>query len=201
MFFSKSSQRTYKLLPTVDWPTIVIGSVPMHRISRMSPRQDSFKKIALLKPQGLVLDTCMGLGYTAILAALQSKRVYTFEIDKDVYFMAKRNPLSRDLFKRSNIEIKQKDISQYIKKFDDNFFDCIIHDPPTFKISPLLYSVSFYEQLYRVLKRAGKMFHYTPFYGIRRGIDFPSRIKAKLKEAKFRISCFKPEQGGIICQK
>jgi len=200
-FFSKRFNKFYKLLPTRDWPTVVIGSVPMHRITRSSPKEDTYKKINLLKPHGFILDTCMGLGYTAILASLAGKKVYTFEVDKNVIFLAKLNPRSRDLFKKNNIEIKIQDVSSYIKRFKGNYFDCIMHDPPTFRISPVLYSLCFYKQLYRVLKVKGRLFHYTPFYGIKRGINFPLRVRIKLKQAGFRILCFTPEKGGILCQK
>lgn len=200
-FFSKNTNRFYKLLPTEDWPTVTISSVPMHRISLVSPKESTYKKISIAKPCGVVLDTCMGLGYTAIAASKSSDKVYTFELDKNVYTLAKLNPVSQDLFKRKNIEIKQRDVSIYIKKFDSVFFDCIIHDPPTFKISPTLYSTSFYKELYRALKPRGRFFHYTPFYGIKRGINFPLRIKNKLKETGFKIISFVPDEGGILCRR
>ena len=39
--------------------------------------------------------------------------------------------------------------------------DAILHDPPRFGIAGELYSQGFYDQLARVLKRKGKLFHYT----------------------------------------
>jgi len=75
-FFSEETNRFYKLIPTSDWPTITISSVPMHRLS--SPKNDTENKINLLKPFGYVLDTCMGPGYTAILSARRAKKVITF---------------------------------------------------------------------------------------------------------------------------
>ncbi|MFH1768785.1 MAG: MnmC family methyltransferase [Candidatus Omnitrophota bacterium] len=199
-FFSQDTNRYYKLLPTRDWPSFTIGSVPMHRVSCGSPRQDSLNKINLSRPRGVVLDTCMGLGYTAILSSSRSDKVYTFEIDRTVYVLAKMSPLSQELFKRENIIIYKKDISQYIKEFAEDFFDCIIHDPPTFKLSPQLYSRSFYQQLYRVLKDNGNLFHYLPLYGVRRGINFPRQIIMKLKTAGFTVensSC----DNDVLCRK
>ena len=46
-YFSQNTNLYYKLVPTSDWPTITLGSVPMHRVK--SPKQDTFNKIDLLK--------------------------------------------------------------------------------------------------------------------------------------------------------
>ena len=200
-FFDEETRKFYKLMPTVDWPTVTIGSVPMHRVKMTSPRRDTEAKIKLVKPEGIVLDTCMGLGYTAIMAAGRSKIVYTFEKDKNIYLIARLNPCSSQLFSLPNIRIKRADVVEYIKKFPAMYFDCIIHDPPTFKISPGLYSVDFYHKLYRVLKRKGKLFHYAPFYGIKKGKDFPARIKVHLKEAGFNVLRVDYNVGGILCRR
>lgn len=197
--FSSATNKFYKLTPTGDWPTVSIGSVPMHKLS--SPKKDTESKINLLKPYGVVLDTCMGLGYTAILASRLSKKVVTFERDENVIYIAEQNPLSKDLFTADNIEIRREDVSLAIKDIEDNYFDCIIHDPPTFKLSPQLFALPFYNELFRILKKGGKFFHYTPLYRVKRGFDFPKRIKNKLKEAKFRVISYSEEAGGWLCQK
>jgi len=200
-FFSDETQKFYKLIPTIDWPSFSISSTPMHQINCGTPKQDSLNKIRILKPKGVVLDTCMGLGYTAILAAKVSKFVHTFEIDENVHYLASINPLSNELFSLPNIEIKQENIVEAIKKFKGNFFDCIIHDPPTFKLAPDLYSSKFYQELKRVLKPGGKIFHYTPFWGVKRGIDFPAKIRIKMKQAGFRIEGFFNKEAGLLCRK
>lgn len=198
-FFSENTQRFYKLIPTADWPTLGIGSVPMHALA--SPKKDTENKIAFLKPYGCVLDTCMGLGYTAIAAAKKAKQVITFERDENVRMIAEMNPLSQELFTMPGISIIMEDVSEGIKKFPDNFFDCIVHDPPTFKLSPGLYANVFYKELLRVLKKGGRAFHYTPLYKISQGYDFPAKIKVTLKEAGFRIVDFSLKQGGVVCTK
>lgn len=198
-YFSSATNRFYKLTPTNDWPTLSIGSVPMHKLS--SPRKDTENKISLIKPYGLVLDTCMGLGYSAILASKAAKSVITFEKDENVYNLAKLNPLSQALFSSKNIEIRKEDVSNAIKGFSENHFDCIIHDPPTFKLAPELFTEAFYKELYRVLRINGKIFHYTPLYKISQGYDFPSKIEKKLKKTGFKILEFRPEDGGIVCKK
>ena len=165
------------------------------------PKQDTEKKIALLKPYGLVLDTCMGMGYTAILAAESAKKVFTFEIDENVFSLAQINPCSQLLFSLANIEVNQQDLTQRLSGFADQYFDCIIHDPPTFKLAPDLYSLSFYQQLLRIIKKGGKLFHYTPLYLIKRGYDFPAKIKAKLTQAGFRVGQFSPDASGFLCRR
>lgn len=197
-FFSNQTKKLYKLVPTRDWPTISISSVPMHQLK--SPKKDTEAKIKLLKPSGYVLDTCMGLGYTAILAKDYSYRVETFEKDENVYRVAKVNPLSKSLFNDRKIIIQKKDISKQIENFN-NLFDCIIHDPPTFKLAPVLFSEDFYFKLKKALRRGGKLFHYTPLYKVKRGYNFPAKIKGKLKRTGFRNINFDPQVSGIICQK
>ncbi|MCF7916314.1 MAG: SAM-dependent methyltransferase [Candidatus Omnitrophica bacterium] len=197
-FFSNQTKKLYKLVPTRDWPTISISSVPMHQLK--SPKKDTEAKIKLIRPFGHVLDTCMGLGYTAILAKYYSQRVETFEKDKNVYKIAKINPLSKSLFNDHKIIIHQQDISKQIGKFN-NYFDCIIHDPPTFKLAPVLFSESFYFKLKSALKRGGKLFNYTPLYKIKSGYNFPAKIKGKLKKTGFRGIKFDQKALGIICQK
>jgi predicted methyltransferase len=187
-FFSYDTNKFYKLTPTADWPTVCIGSVPMHKLN--SPRKDTQGKISLLKPCGITLDTCMGLGYSAILAAKTAKLVITFEKDENVFFLAKINPFSQSLFSSLNIKTRREDVTSGIKKFKNEYFDCIIHDPPTFKLSVPLYSYSFYQELKRVLKKGGRLFHYAPLYKVRQGFDFPSQIKTKLKDTGFRIVYF-----------
>ncbi|MFA5270977.1 MAG: hypothetical protein WC412_01390 [Candidatus Omnitrophota bacterium] len=198
-YFSESTNRFYKLTPTNDWPTISIGSVPMHKLA--SPKEDTEAKIGLLKPYGVVLDTCMGPGYSAILAANSAEKVITFEKDENVLAIAKQNPLSAALFSKENIEVRIKDVVLGIKEFRDGYFDCITHDPPTFKLAPELFGAAFYKELYRVLKSRGRLFHYAPLYKISQGYDFPSKIKKKLTEAGFKVFEFSSKAGGFLCEK
>ena len=198
-FFSEITNRFYKLTPTSDWPTISISSVPMHRVA--SPCRDTAAKIELLKPYGVVLDTCMGPGYTAIVAAARAKKIITFEKDETIYAIARLNPLSQRLFEADNIEIRQQDVVKGIEDFKDGCFDCIIHDPPTFKLAPELFSDSFYAALLRVLKKEGKLFHYTPLYKVKHGFDFPATIGKKLKAAGFRELRFSDKASGFLCRK
>jgi predicted methyltransferase len=199
IFFGADTNKSYKLIPTADWPTISISSVPMHKLS--SPKKDSQNKIDLIRPYGLVLDTCMGLGYTAILASKGGAKIITFEKDNNVFAIAQINPLSAGLFEAANIEIRREDVAVGVKEFRDSYFDCIIHDPPTFKLAGELFSQDFYEDIMRILKEGGKLFHYTPLYKIKQGFDFPSSVKKRLKKAGFSQIQYCQVAGGFLCQK
>lgn len=196
IFYDKTN-RYYKLTPTKDWPTFMISSVPMHRYIHFSPKEDTETKIKEIHPvKGIVLDTCCGLGYTAIMSS-KNAEVHTFERDKAVLTIARINPYSKELFSSNKITLHEEDVFEGIKKFEDSYFDRIIHDPPTFKISPELYSKAFYAELYRVLKKDGIMYHYAPMPGKTKGNDFSKKIVRLLKEAGFRNVEYHAKSSGI----
>ena len=97
-------------------PTMVLGGFTMHRIAgdNMNPMIDTAAKLSCLKffPGASVLDTCMGLGYTAIGAGNRVNgsggRVVTIEYDEASIEMAAHNPWSQQLFDGSlDIEVLQ----------------------------------------------------------------------------------------------
>src|SRR3989338_3637941 len=70
--FSEDTNRFYKLLPTGfnTAPTVEISGIRMHAVKGISPLADAKQKVDSIKPfSGMVLDTCTGLGYTAILSS------------------------------------------------------------------------------------------------------------------------------------
>lgn len=201
IFYSSKTKKVYKLVPTKDWPTITISSTQMHRTKNTSPKLDSLSKIKAVKPKGIILDTCTGLGYTAILCSKYADLVYTFEKDINVLRIAKLNPYSAALFQKKNIKLINKDISKEIKKFKDRFFNRIIHDPPTFKYAPELYTESFYKELVRVLKYRGILYHYCPRPHVtKERRPFYSKIKEKLKKLGLEVR-FVSHSQGLICKK
>ena len=197
-FFSEETNLYYKLEPTSSWPTFKISATPMHRHIHISPKKDTETKIKTLAPiKGKVLDTCTGLGYTAILSSRHATRVHTFEKDKNALFIASYNPYSRELFSKKNIVIHKEDVFLGIHPFHSSFFDRIIHDPPTFKRSPMLYSLDFYNELYRVLKKRGILYHYCPFPGKTKERKFYLTIVKLLKRAGFSLVSYNDESSGI----
>ena len=186
--FSDETNKFYKLVPTKDAPTIEISGIRMHATKAMTPMEDTKRKIESIAPiQGNVLDTCMGLGYTAIAASKPADFVFTCERDENVLEIAKHNPWSEDLFNNKKISIMKTDIFEEIKIFKSNMFGMIIHDPPRLSLSTLLYSLDFYRQLFRVLKKGGKLYHYTGNPGSKnRNVNLPENVSRRLKQAGFR---------------
>jgi predicted methyltransferase len=112
--FSNATHRTYKLRPTADWPALEISGTLMHRIKGTTPRRDAEAKLRLVSPvQGAVLDTCMGLGYTAILAASTADSVTVIEKDENVLEMARLNPHSQPLFQDPKITLIHGDATHH----------------------------------------------------------------------------------------
>lgn len=186
--FSNETNKFYKLVPTNDAPTIEISGIRMHATKDITPIEDTNKKIESIAPvKGFVLDTCMGLGYTAIAATKSADFVFTCERDENVIEIAKYNPWSQELFNSKKISIIKTDVFEEIKKFKSSMFDIVIHDPPRLSLSTLLYSLDFYRQIFRVLKKNGKLYHYTGNPGSRnRNVNLPGNVSKRLKEAGFR---------------
>ena len=64
--------------------------------------------------------------------------------------------------------------------------DAILHDPPRFGIAGELYSQVFYDHLARVLRRKGKLFHYTGTPNkLISGRDVPNEVAKRLRYAGF----------------
>ncbi len=145
--FSEFTGRAYGLMPTASAPTMLISGLPMHRIKNTNPYQDTLAKIKAIAPiHGRVLDTCTGLGYTAIEAAKTAERVITIELDPTAQEMARFNPWSRSLFDNPKIEQIIGDTFDEIQNFEDGVFSCIIHDPPMLSLAGDLYSGDFYAE-------------------------------------------------------
>lgn len=201
-FFSDETRFYYKLHPTKDWPTMMFSSTPMHRYSKVSPQEDTLAKIKDVSPiKGNVLDTCCGLGYTAICASKYANNVHTYERDENVIYLEAINPHSRKLFTDKKIKHNHANIYDEIWTIADNSFDIIIHDPPTPKYSSLLYSKNFYDELFRVLKGGGTLYHYAPWPHKTRGENFPEIISKNLKKSGFVVIGYKESSSGIIAKK
>ena len=99
--------------------------------------------------------------------------------------IARQNPYSRELFENEKIERIIGDVYYEIRKFKDEHFNFIIHDPPRISIAPELYSLEFYTQLFRVLKVNGRVLHYVGRPGIRQGKRYLKGIIRRLRLAGF----------------
>ena len=121
--YSDLTGRVYGLLPTAAAPTMLISGLPMHRIKGTDPHKDTLAKIKAIAPiTGRVLDTCTGLGYTAIEAARTAEHVITIELDPTAQEMARYNPWSRSLFDNPKIEQIIGDAFEVVPSFEDGVF-------------------------------------------------------------------------------
>ena len=186
--FSDETNKFYKLVPTREAPTIEISGIRMHATKYMTPMEDTKRKIESIAPiHGFVLDTCMGLGYTAIASSKLADFVITCEMDENVIEIAKHNPWSEELFNNKKISVLKTNILDEIKIFKSGMFDVVIHDPPRLTLATELYSLDFYKQIFRVLKNNGKLYHYTGSPGSKnRKINLVGNVSKRLKQAGFK---------------
>ena len=182
-----------KLVPT-DWgpPTFEIDGIKMLVSARISPIEDARQKVALVAPRGkTVLDTCGGLGYFAA-CCLESgvAQIRSFEKNEDVLWLRTLNPWSPDPDAEETggrLLLAHADISEAIVDIADASVDAILHDPPRFGIAGELYSQVFYDHLARVLRRGGRLFHYTGAPNrLTSGRDVPREVARRLDTAGFK---------------
>ena len=182
-----------KLVPT-EWgaPTFEIDGIKMLPTSRESPVDDARRKVALVDPRGkVVLDTCGGLGYFAACCLEAGvSRIQSFEKNPDVLWLRTINPWSPDPASAASggrLELAHADVSQAIAQIGDASVDALLHDPPRFGIAGELYSQVFYDQLARVLRRGGRLFHYTGSPNkLTSDRDVPREVARRLEKAGFR---------------
>ncbi len=183
-------------------PTTLVAGFTMHRIKGSDPMDDTLEKIKAIRPvTGQVLDTATGLGYTAIEAARTADYVLSIELDPAAIEIARYNPWSRDLLVRDNICVVIDDVNQLIGKLDDEHFDRIIHDPPTMSLAGELYSEAFYRELYRILDRRGKLFHYIGDPGSKSGGRTTDGVIRRLRAAGFERIRRAPAAFGVVAQR
>lgn len=199
--FSQTTNRHCSLMPTSAAPTLLIAGFPMHRIKNTDPHRDTLSKIKAARPAGQVLDTSMGLGYTAIQAARTSDHVITLELDPAVVEIARQNPWSREMFASPKIERRIGDSAEAVETFADESFSCIIHDPPTIQLAGDLYSGAFYRELYRILKSHGRLFHYIGDLESASVSRIVRGVVERLRAAGFHEVQRRPEAFGIVARK
>jgi predicted methyltransferase len=154
--------------------------------ARISPYEDARQKVALIEPHGkVVLDCCAGLGYFAAWCLEGSAaRVISFEKNADVIWLREMNPWSPQADAR--LTLTHGDIHQAIAEMPGRSVDAVLHDPPRFSLAGELYAQSFYDQLARVLKKKGRLFHYTGSPNkLSRGRDLANEVMKRLQIAGF----------------
>jgi uncharacterized protein len=145
----------------------------------------------LIEPRGkIVLDTCAGLGYfAACCLEAGAARIRSFEKNADVLWLRRLNPWSPDADAAANggrLELNHADVTRSIGSIESGTVDAVLHDPPRFGIAGELYSRAFYDELARVLRRGGRLFHYTGTPNkLSSGRDLPGEVSKRLEQAGF----------------
>ncbi|MCD7097801.1 SAM-dependent methyltransferase [Stenotrophomonas sp. MMGLT7] len=199
---SRFSGALIKLVPT-EWgaPTFEIDGIKMLPTARVSPLEDARRKVALVEPRGkALLDTCGGLGYFAACCLEAGvARIHSFEKNADVLWLRTLNPWSPDPDDDDadgRLQLEHDDVSQAIARIADASVDAILHDPPRFGIAGELYSQAFYDQLARVLRRGGRLFHYTGSPNkLTSGRNVPREVEKRLEKAGFKAQ---PALDGVL---
>jgi len=200
--FSEELNRFYSLMPTGRAPTLLVSGIPMHRIQGTDPHRDTLAKVGTIAPLvGRVLDTCTGLGYTAIQAARTAEQVVTIELDPLVVEVARLSPWSAALFGDSRILQLVGDAYDLVETLEDAHFSRIVHDPPMFSLAGDLYSGAFYRELWRVLRNGGRLFHYIGDLDSRSGHGVARGVVRRLQEAGFSQVVRKPAAFGVVAYK
>ena len=179
-----------KLVPT-QWgpPTFEIDGIKMLPTAQVSPYADAERKVGLILPCGkVILDTCGGLGYFAAWCLRgHAAQVLSYEKNPDVIWLRSLNPWSPEI--GGGLTLTQGDIVEQIAVLPAGSIDAVLHDPPRFGIAGELYSQVFYDQLARVIKRRGRMFHYTGSPNkLTSGRDVPDEVAKRLQRAGFVVT-------------
>ncbi len=200
--FSTETNRMCSLVPTRGAPSMLIAGFVMHRIKELDPWQHAQRMIAAIAPvSGRVLDIATGLGYTAILAASTAESVTTIELDPGVQAIAHLNPWSQELFANPKITQVMGDAYDVVPTFADESFGRVVHDPPTFKLAGELYSGAFYRELYRILRRGGRLFHYIGDPDSKASGGVTRGVVRRLQEAGFSRVVRRAEAYGVVAYK
>ena len=192
----------YKLVPTPTVPTLEINGIKMHRSKDIDPMTDARLKAGKVVRKGdIVLDTCGGLGYSALFAVKAgAETVISTEKDNAVIFLRTLNPWTPG---DSRIELAHADICRHITQFANRQFNSIIHDPPRFtSATGDLYGKTFYHALFRVLKPRGRLFHYTGSpKKIKEQDRFLKNTRKRLESAGFQQVVFLDRLQGFLAEK
>src|SRR5207302_839468 len=93
------------------------------------------------------------------------------------------------------------DSFELVQTFDDGAFSRVLHDPPMFNLAGELYSAAFYRQLYRVLTRDGRLYHYIGNPESPSGRRVTGGVVRRLHDAGFSRVLHRPEAFGVVGQK
>ncbi|MHA2425872.1 MAG: RsmD family RNA methyltransferase [Candidatus Thorarchaeota archaeon] len=201
-----STNRYYRLFRSMASriPALMIDGVLMHRVKDVDPGKDARMKANLCARKGFkMLEICTGLGYSSIACLDRDvQSIVTIEKDENVLKLAEINPWSTRLFSDDRVEIINGDALEEILQLGNNQFDGVLHDPPRFSMGSELYALDFYQEIFRVLKTKGILYHYVGTPGSRyKKKDIPKGVMTRLREAGFRDVTRREDTLGVTARK
>lgn len=200
--FSEGSQRLFQLMPTSQAPALLIAGFTMHRFRDTSPTAGAALMVRALSPvRGRLLDTATGLGYAAIEAAKYAQQVVTVELEPMARLMARANPWSDELFDNPKIDTRMGDSAELIRTLETGSFSAVLHDPPAVNLAGELYAEAFYAEVWRVLGRGGRFFHYIGDPNSASGARTTKGVVRRLQSAGFGRVAQKTEAFGVLAVK
>jgi tRNA U34 5-methylaminomethyl-2-thiouridine-forming methyltransferase MnmC len=181
-----------KLIETKDGSYTVFNESikePYHSVS--GALEEAFEKHVKplqIKSGMKLLDFCFGIGYNSIAALYDHKdlEITALEIDlkivqlmseikvpvkiKNIYQTYSALALKRKIKDNNNnsIELILGDASETIKVLPSDYFDRIFFDPFSPQKQPELWSLEIFQELYRILKKDGRLSTYSCAGWIRR---------------------------------
>lgn len=93
------------------------------------------------------------------------------------------------LFDNPNITQITADAYEWVETYPDHTFSIILYDPPTFSLAGDLYSADFYQQLHRLLKPKGRLFHYIGDPKSKFGANTAKGVVRRLQDAGLGCMC------------
>jgi len=198
------SDAYYKLVQTDSAPILEINGIKMHRSKDIDPLDDARLKTQLVvRAEDQVLDTCGGLGYSALFALKAgARKIISTEKSRDVITLRNLSPWLKTA-EDSRLELIHTDITKEIDRFENNLFDSVIHDPPRFtSATGDLYGKKFYDALFRVMAPHSRLFHYTGCpKKIQTKDNFIKNTIKRLEQSGYKSICFHDNLQGIYAQK
>ncbi len=184
-------------------PVLEINGIRMHVFSASGVFTYAKKIVEWLKVKRgeRILETCFGQGYITRELVKKGANVVGFEISPAVLDIAEWNPYSKELFTNPNVVIKNEDVVEGIKKLKRQTFDKIVHDPPSMRTSPYLYSRPFYRELYRVAKKHTLLYHYIGSFGKKKGKNIKEVVEQRLEEVGWKVIAYNEALQAVLARK
>ncbi len=186
----------FSLVMVNNYPILEIDGIRMHVFYYKSPFKyaQAVVKHMNISKKDYVLETCFGQGY---ITRLLRTNVVAYEKNKGVLEIAKLNPYSSYLFNKENVHIVNEDIFN-LKQYG---FTKIIHDPPSIRVAPELYSPEFYKLLFKHSAKHTLLYHYIGNTYKKRFNTFKERIIENLFKSGWRLLTYNHKLKALFLKK